>query len=484
MKKISLLFAFYIIIVSAFCQTSIEVTKQNFHTNVTSTLIREYQYPKTISCVNSTDNTATFILSDQNLQTIEISVDSIVVNDMDISLDTVFFCGRTISYPNDAIIGFFDVNEAFYNTGNVYIQTGFTAGNSSVLIKELTRLVTYRNANYKRHVVCIGSSQNNKPLPCIVDLTEDDIFGYNVCGYEAGHIPEATESFSDIKIVPGEVLDYIVTSGVVSMQLAGKQINIRAYICDDIFRVTGPQDIRHQFCIETTYTKPCAKSDVRLTLINPSVFATVSYQTADNNSASESIMGPHPIRLLVASYDLTSMLGGSLYSMTGLTRSNTLFYTDYTLCNFICRPKTKTLAFLQNYISPWGDASSYTELDYSPVGHFYNTRSYIDSVDKLSCLSLYNIGGLYKNYVMSGIVYNNHTWLKYKMETFSIPTNCSENIDYGFTIYSPLSSINQTVAFNHQSGMASFQKHTTTRVYIPLLITCEEGEESINNNNQ
>ena len=101
MKKISLLFAFYIIIVSAFCQTSIEVTKQNFHTNVTSTLIREYQYPKTISCVNSTDNTATFILSDQNLQTIEISVDSIVVNDMDISLDTVFFCGRTISYPNN-----------------------------------------------------------------------------------------------------------------------------------------------------------------------------------------------------------------------------------------------------------------------------------------------------------------------------------------------------------------------------------------------
>ena len=472
MKKIYLALALCSLAVSALCQTSVEVIEQNVHGKTVSTLIKEYDYPKTITCVNTSEETATFILSDQTMQTVEVTVDNIYVCDMDISFDTVFFCGRTWDNPYVAIIGFLDVNEAFYGSGNVYIHTGIYAGTNSLPVEELTRLVTYRSSDLKRHIVCIGRTLGELKYPCIVDMTPDDIMGYTTCGYQAGYIKDVDETFSDIEVVPGNINTYLVTSGFVDFQ--GQYLNIRAYAADNIFIPSGPQDMRHIFCIDTVFATTWFGEDALLTYIEPNVFATVSYLSYSDPflpNGDNRVLGG---RLHVASYDLSLLLGGSLYSMTGNVRTTTVTLTDPRLKRFIYRPRSKTLAFLESAQS----RSMFTELEYYPVGAFSPMRTYFDNNKDLSDMSLYNIGSFYTNYVMSGHFYDQPGRLVYKMETFQQPAYCSDPVEYLTQAPNPLASVNKVEAFSSLYNIAWFRAYETDRVEVPIVETCEDGSKA------
>ena len=94
--------------VMAYSQNSVIVDEPSFHGPTIKTLIKEYHYPVTISCVSTDYGSATFILSGSNMQTIERTVEKLRVEDMSIVChgkeatlyDTLFFCcdDRVLQY--------------------------------------------------------------------------------------------------------------------------------------------------------------------------------------------------------------------------------------------------------------------------------------------------------------------------------------------------------------------------------------------------
>lgn len=83
---------------TAFCQNSVVVSEQSIHGNTLNSVIKEYRYPSTITCIFSEDSSSTFIYADQTMQTREFTVPDLKVNDMVICInggdgrnDTVFF---------------------------------------------------------------------------------------------------------------------------------------------------------------------------------------------------------------------------------------------------------------------------------------------------------------------------------------------------------------------------------------------------------
>lgn len=482
MKKLILLLACCITgIATGVSQTSVIVSEQNIHGKTLSTVIREYRYPQTITCVNSSDTTATFVLSNQNMQTLEISVKNIYVNDIQICFDTVFFCGHTCSGSTDAIIGFLDVNEAFFGSGTVYIHTGFYIGNK-VVVKDLTKMVAYLNKSLQRHIYCIGIGENKKEfeiLPCLVDFTSEDMMGYTICGYEAGYVDDPTESFSDITIVSGNVKDFLVTTG--TTVFTNKYMNIRVYDADDIFSSTGIQDIRHIYCIDTSFAEPWVSNDVLVTAVEPNVFMTASLQRNTDPLYYGKGLSER-CHLHIAKYDLISLLGGSLSSMTGNIRLHSEAYDNISLKEFICKWNTKTLCLLKNY----SILSQFIEFDYSPSNTVSTIRYYLDMENSLSSLSLYNSINYYSQYVMSGNSKDFAGVIRYHMETFFAEPFCSRIYFPDKYTPNPLRSVNNERKFETLFGRASFQPYETELYEVPLTTICVDGEQEFNqtNNNQ
>lgn len=164
-----------------------------YYTKPESTIIREYIYPKTITCVNTENGSAVSILSQQNMQTIERSIDGYYINDMvvDVASDSVFFCGKSLDRSNVAIVGFFNISSLFYGSGDIYIEDNFYAYNENT-VSDLKRLVSYISSG-KRHIVCVGNTSNPN-LSCVVDV----ILG-SANSYTVGVSSDNHETITDIE---------------------------------------------------------------------------------------------------------------------------------------------------------------------------------------------------------------------------------------------------------------------------------------------
>ena len=170
-----------------------------------STGIRELMYPTTITYVNRSDGKVTFIYGDASMMTSEVTIDGYTVNDMVLTKDTVFFCGVK-NKPKLAMLGFFNIQDAFFNMGPINVQEGLLSSDD-VLISKLTRLETYMDSRGKRHMFCVGNDANT--LPCLVDKTD-----FATGAYQVGTAPYNTETFTDVKIArDGDGNDYLVTAG-------------------------------------------------------------------------------------------------------------------------------------------------------------------------------------------------------------------------------------------------------------------------------
>lgn len=169
------------------------VVWEYYYTKPESTIIREYIYPKTITCVNTENGSAVFILSQQNMQTIERSIDGYYINDMvvDVASDSVFFCGKSLDRSNVAIVGFFNISSLFYGSGDIYIEDNFYAYNENT-VSDLKRLVSYISSG-KRHIVCVGNTSNPN-LSCVVDV----ILG-SANSYTVGVSSDSHETITDIE---------------------------------------------------------------------------------------------------------------------------------------------------------------------------------------------------------------------------------------------------------------------------------------------
>lgn len=155
------------------------------------------------------------------------------VNDFVIANDTVFFCGRSSS--GKGVIGYFDIADYFYNTGDYHIQEIFNMSDG-YYAANLKKMVTYLDHHNTRHVFAIGyTSHNDYPndnFGCVVDLMDaNDDFSY----YNTSYVNKSDSNIFEDVTLSGK---YIVTSG---FDFSG-ELNSRLFVKNSPFAPSGVQE--------------------------------------------------------------------------------------------------------------------------------------------------------------------------------------------------------------------------------------------------
>ncbi|MCR5193387.1 MAG: hypothetical protein K6D59_08790 [Bacteroidales bacterium] len=475
MKKYIYYMFWMLIWAMAYSQNSVIVDEPSFHGPTIKTLIKEYHYPVTISCVSTDYGSATFILSDSSMQTVERTVEKLRVEDMSIVChgneatlyDTLFFCG----FDNTglaATIGFFNIHDFFYGSGNVQIHSAFGTFPNGGNVFELTRLETYPAYDGSRHVVCIGKTTSS--LSCIVDLS-DDMFG--IWGYQSGYIADHLEHITDIKFVTTNIDSYLVTAGFNDQ--FGKYLNIRIYDPDNIFSSSGPQNTRHVFCIDTAFTDEWMWNDILLAKLHNNYFATVSYKTAHNQDFLQKDYEEELLNYLhLGIYDIPAILGGSLSGMAGNYLTEAQGVINNRLMQFISR-NGSDLAFLQQ-IRPYPSGNSYSvfcELKITNNTILSGHSKYLASNYLFQGMDLYDSS---TRYVMGGYNNSNAYSLNYEMETFWASKQCAELDEYKWNKRTPYRSINSIYGFETIAYLSNFTERESILYKVPLTIICSDDE--------
>ena len=414
MKKNNYLFLACLTVgMTAFGQTSM-LKKETHTSNSNRVIVEEYIYPYTITCVSTYNGPATFIHSStSSSSTMEVVIKDIIVNDMVIFGDTLFFCG-TNNNNSQGIMGFFDIHELFFNSGSVWIQNIFLVGNYMNYANTLTRLDSYIDNSHVRHVVSVGTCNEN--LPCLVDMFESN-FGSWV--YNAGYINDPDETLTDIKIV-GPVEDrHAVTAGY---YYGSEQcLCLRAYNINSLFMPGGTQDNRRIF-MDTTANGHWIDDIVLITDVDMSHFATLSC---------------HYDYDLVKSYyknnicffnrgDFVAGLPSSMVSMTDFDFLNSSI--NRRIEQFEMSRPSSTLHFLHTYshLSD-GAMSEFCEVPYSTPTALGANTTYRTTGSLLQGLSLFNYGLQYR---LGGFTSSSPTEIEYWLKTTAQQTNCAERYSY------------------------------------------------------
>ncbi len=319
MKPTKLIFS-ALVIVQALCGSA-SAQSVTAHTlapsDVEHVIVKSYTYPATITSCNFSDPNifrSMFIYSGANQQGIQIMLDGYRVNDFAIDKDTVFFCGQ--SRNGYGIIGFFDIQDLFFNSGSFKIQDYFDVydGYTSTFtrpVENLTKMVTYRMTGQKRHIVSIGYAKDilseGIHYGSIVDLYLDAYWSYN-----SGTIYKSDiDCFKDITLAG----DYVVTAGFEFPP----NISMRLFKADDLFSPTGPQNSARVFIGPDQWDN----EDLLLTTLSNGALPAVATAAKLKKDYLE---GYKPIH--IATYDVFMLVTGSSSSMTGSAVMNV---SDYDL---------------------------------------------------------------------------------------------------------------------------------------------------------
>lgn len=471
MKKVIIFFGCILFLNASFSQNSVVVTEQNDFSGTKSSLIKEYRYPSTITCLYNEDESASFIYSDQTLQTKEFNVPGLKVNDMSIKkngtsgqYDTLYFCGKNMR-TGMATFGYFNINDFFNTVGHIYLHDSIFSGYGLNRVYELTRMTSYENGT-GLHYVCIGTTENN--YPCVVDFS---VAPMTIWYYRSGTVLNATETMFDIKYVNTYQKKYLVTAGM-DTSYHKNYLNLRIYDIIDIFAPSGIQEMKHVFCIDTLFGVPWNRDDVLLKRLSTGYFATVSYLNEDlYNNVTGSTFPYHSNSIHEGVFDLNTMLAGSL---SGMITSSVFEPQDLTFNTLrdIVNGQSGTYAFLERFqYDSTHKSSNYYEFKLDASMNVSIVKEY-NTLDNVYCgLDSYNS---YNNYVMSGFEDANTSALKYDMETFLSGNTCNAPLKCNYIHYNPYRSINKSQGFvtaEKRSNYSTVEVHTQSA---PLTIICNK----------
>ena len=473
MKRLLFTVCFVLSLGTAFGQNSIIVTEQNIHDSTKYSIIKEYRYPSTISCIQSDYNSSTFIYADQSvpLHAKEFTVPDLRVNDMIIKTigvdgkrDTVYFCGRNLR-NGLATFGYFSVNDVFNGSGTVYLHNPFLSGEETLQIENLTRMVTFVNET-GTHYACIGTNENGKH--CLVDLACDPFS--NTWDYRAGTLIDGLETMFDIKKVYSMPRDYIVTSGIDS-SMDGKYLSLRVYDPSDVFAASGIQDIKHVFCIDTSFCIPWEKEDVLASNPKNNYIVTVSYIKSSAYYQIGQRPWPSQSSLHIGVFNINMLVSGSLNSMVDNTVFEPLYFVDNNL-NWLVEGPENTLAFLETETHTAGyKTSAFSEVDFDASHKVCGIRLFQTPEEVYYGMDSYNVN---RNYVISGFKKDNRTMLRFGMETFMSSKSCHPTDKYDFIHRNPYKSVNRTRPFVIKYRRSEFEGIRVFTDDVPQETICEQ----------
>ncbi|MBR4176993.1 MAG: hypothetical protein IKP34_04545 [Bacteroidales bacterium] len=467
MKKTLMILCGLIMSLSAFAQTSVTVNEPHMTRDALKTIIkmRPNDFYATITCSNS-ETAVTFIHSSRLMQATEVTLEGYYVNDMVVTKDSVFFCGKNINTER-GIIGYFNIDTLFSNSGEVCIDYDFLAGEEGMHpVNELTRLDIYKDYMDVRHVFCVGTCGNEDIYPCLVD----DLLNMNV--YGAGYVSNKKEIFTDVKVVANNYAEqpYLATAGF-DLTL-GRYLNIRLYKANSVFSSGGPQDWCNLYCFESgSYARQWLDGGVLLSKIDNNTFSTVSFRTDYLNIYAETDRAKY---IHLGLYDLSSIASNSVYSMLdnyGITATMT---AGQEMNQFIYNSKKDAFAFLYTdnvSVYPFFE-SKYCEVFRDSLTASGTLQGYTNPGTRQYGLSNY-YHNYNKTYVLSGHDIADPRVLKYQMNTFGVLSNCAEYFEYEYIQQKTVDAWIYKNGFSSSIRRTNTIKYNKDREYLPLYIECE-----------
>lgn len=240
-KKVLLSFTILFVgIGNALCQHA--VTQATYTNNIEKTIVREYNYPATVSYVEtSVEHYFAYADASMTVTNIEFSHD-ISVTDLAMHNDFAYFCGyNTVS--GTGVWGWFDVNTLIGGSLNYFLYDGFVC--SGLYVDSLYDLVVFEEKG-QLHIVTVGSTTDvsgSKKRPCLIDITgtEGIATGWN---YQMGISECQGQPFNRLTRVC--VTDnYIVAAGKTNPGLCSE--GYRFHLRGNLFSASGPQDSLYTF---------------------------------------------------------------------------------------------------------------------------------------------------------------------------------------------------------------------------------------------
>ena len=473
MKKTLMILCGLIMGLSAFAQTSVTVKHPHMTRDAQKTIIKQRPlfFPATITCSNSVEesiNKVTFIYSDGSMQATEVTLNNYYVNDMYVTKDSVYFCGKQFN-PLMGIIGRFEINDFFNITGEAHIDTNIIAGDAKpLLVEELTRLEYYIDYMENKHLLCIGTCEEDG-YPCLVDL----LLPLNT--YKAGYVDSKHEVFTDLKVVSNNYTDmpYLATVGYDLEN--GRYLNIRLYKAYDIFSSTGPQDWCHVYCMGATPVRKWLEGGALIDNVDNNTFSTISYRPGngqlprfDSVYYLASFSNVH-----IGLFDINSIASNSVYGLVDNYEVALGITYQREMSQFVYNSYKKTFVFLHRYYaSPTSSLhNEYCEIIKPSLSTSGSFLAYTNPGTLHYGLSLYRSDN---KYILSGHNINDPKTLMYQMHTFGTLSGCAEPLEYNYEQQKTIESYNFKRNFQYGLRECESKEPVGEMGRLPLYIECEK----------
>ncbi len=427
-----------------------------------TTIIREVDYPATITCTYNdlNDSTLTFIYSDATMTTKEATIKGYRVRDMVVTKDSVFFCGTDIN-KSSAIIGYFSIPDVFWGAGNINIIDNISTTDHKDYATQLTRIETFLEPTGKRHIYCVGKTYSKNP--CLVEKSD-----FNNGSYQLGILQTSKEQLTDVAIVQDENGgEHLISSGLYAN--SNPYIALRVYDPYNVFAPSGRQNYRYCFAIDTNNSRPWRPKDVLTTGIQKGLVTTISYR----KSATNRDLTIEPFNIHVATFRTSSLLIGDLFAMIeSIEIPIPPLYPNYSIKDLTPNGNGLTMAFLHHInTGDWdGDLTPFYEVDYSTTGGIIGLRKYQHANDILSGINSYNGK---TQYLLSGKTAHFSSTLRYIVETFGNSETCSNPIETEYFNVQPMGAIEETEPFENKDNNSEIINPEIIRKRYPLYKECE-----------
>lgn len=302
---ISILILFFTNQSSIYCQSS-KKAYDYVSTTASKAIIKEYNYPYTISYIETIDNKYFTYTDIDNTHVITYKTvdNNYTINDFVIRNDSIFFCGQKTS--GKGIIGFFNIYDFFWGSGTYELYDDFYAQST---ITSFSKIVSYISTISPVHIICIGETEQG--MSCITDMHYD--ISSTSWKYKSGDfIDDANESFKDITLTD----KYVVTAGYLTDN--PKHMTIRRFKREDILSTATLKDYVNVYNGPVSNGLCCQHDNILLSTYNKDTVVTAHLWTI---SGSQNIVNG----LYIAFHDLTNItLPANMIKAIGTTESANL----------------------------------------------------------------------------------------------------------------------------------------------------------------
>lgn len=349
------------------------ITQVSYPDDVVKTIVREYNYPSTISYVETASDHY-FSYADASMTVVSVSIGTDVsVSDFVIYGDYVYICGVEHSGTTKGILGWFRANDL--TSGTLTLNTWDTYECANYNLDSLYSLVTYYTLRDSVYIALVGSASDGvSRRACMMEIVgvEGNTNGWR---YRLGISSNEGEHLEHICLTD----NLVIGAGVTSDECCSE--TYRVHWRWNMFATGGPQDVINAFNGSSSHYYDHAWGNFAMTHTGGDTIAVATFYGTASAVKEEVMLNTYNM------YDVAlGLYTTSDYSALLIPSSN---LSKCTIQGLRYSGLTKTYSLLLSGDFPaFGVGSHYVEFD--PNSAFATVSSLKDV--SLSSIDTYNSG--------------------------------------------------------------------------------------------